>query len=289
MKIAVGIIVFNSDFVLRQAIDAVLPFASAVCVAEGPVKWWQQQGVTTSADDTNVILDSFGDKIRVVHGQYEEKTEQCRAWFNMIPSDTDYIICVDADEVHKPEHLEALIKFLEKEKPTSVGFQSASFFGGFDRIIGGFERAHSFKRVLKYAPGCEYRTHRQPTLSVNGQDIHGKDILGSQLFEATGIEMCHYSYVSPQMVHDKIRYYEGAVISKGNCIPNYFQDVWLNWVQNPGQRLQIEQKWKGVQEFMPKARGECYTEPFMGSHPDSIQRIMPELIDRFENQLTAFL
>jgi len=288
MNIAVGMIVLNSDFVLKQTIEAVLPFATKVCVAEGPVKWWADNGVTTSTDETNDILASFGDKIHVHHGQYVEKTEQCRAWFSMIPDDTDYIICVDADEVHKPEHLEILIKFLERERPTTVGFKSDSFFGGFDTIIGGFEAQHSFLRVLKYEKGCEYRTHRQPTLSLNGRDIRGKDITGNQLYDATGITMSHYSYVSPQMVHDKIKYYEGAVISAGNCIPNYFQDVWLNWVNNPENRLEIERVWRGVQEFVPKARGECYTQPFTGTHPENILRDMDSLKAKFAHQLSRF-
>lgn len=292
LKISFGIIVLNGDFFLRQVIESIYPYAHSICVAEGSVKYWREQGIETSQDETNLILHTFPDpdnKLKIVHGTWDEKTEQCQAWFKLVPEDTDYVFCVDSDEVHSAENIEKLIKFLEKEQPTSVGFKSDSFYGGFDRIIGGFEREHSFKRVLQYKKGCIYRTHRQPTLSLNGIDIEGKDISGNQLHSATGITMWHGSYVSPKGVKDKIQYYENAVITQGNCIANYFENVYLNWVLNPHKRQQIEQTYKGVQEFNPQTRGEAFTMPFSGNHPDIIKRDMVHLIQKFEIQLEKIL
>jgi glycosyltransferase involved in cell wall biosynthesis len=289
MKISAGMIVLNSDFVLRQTIESVLPFVDRLYVSEGPVAWWQSRGIMGSTDETMDILSSFGDKVRVVRGTYAEKTEQCRAWFSMVPSDTDYVLCVDADEVHKPEHLESMIRFLEREQPKSMGFRSNTFFGGFDYVMGGFEADHDFVRVLKYEKGCEYLTHRAPTLSINGTPIQGRHVTGRQLFEATGHEMFHYSYVSPSMVHQKLQYYENAVISSGNCVPNYFDDIWLKWVIHPELREQIERDNKGVHEFIPSARGDAFTLKFNGHHPDVITRDMAYLQDKFKNQLFNFI
>lgn len=304
LKLTFGIITLNADFFLKQVLESIYPFAHKIIIADGAVTWWKQQGVYRSTDDTLRIIHDFPDpqfKILLVKGgPYEEKTEQCRAWFKHVPKDTDYVFCNDADEIHSPVNLEKLIRFLEKGKPSSVGFKSDSFYGGFDRIIGGFERNHSFKRVLKYIPGCYYRTHRQPTLSMwnthftndESKDIAGSDINGNQLYEATGITMWHGSYVSPKGVFNKIRYYEGSVIEDGQCIPNYFQDVWLAWVRgNENQRLEIEEKWKGVQEFMPAARQyqECYTEPYTGTHPPAIRMAIPQLLAKFDKELKLFL
>lgn len=300
LKLTFGIIVLNGDFFLRQVLESIYPFAHAICIAEGPVSYWAQNGCAGSTDDTVAIIKNFPDpknKIRLTQGVFKEKDDQCRAWFNLVPADTSYVVCNDADEVHTPENILKLIKFLEKENPTSVGFKSDSFFGGFDRIIGGFERDHSFKRVLKYIPGCIYRTHRQPTLSmvtssaatdVSYTDIMGKDITGNQLYEATGITMWHGSYVSPKAVYEKIKYYENAVIAPGKCIPNYFHDVWLKWVlAEDDERFEIEKKYNGVQEFMPEARGECFTIPYEGKHPEVIERYFPELNKKFNDQLLA--
>lgn len=289
LKLVAGIIIFNGDFLLRQVLESIYPHVDAICIAEGPVTWWQQQGFTTSTDDTNKILNEFPDpdnKIKIVHGQYTEKDDQCRAWFELVPTDTDYILCVDADEVHRQEYLVRLKEYLIEHEPTSVGFKSDSFYGGFERIVGGFEREHTFKRVLKYVNGCSYKTHRQPTLAINGADIVGKDISGQELFEETGITMWHGSYLSPLAVYNKIQYYEAAVIDKGRCIPNYFEDVWLAWVTGDDkQRLAIEEKWNGVQEFVPEARGECKTIPYEDEHPDVIIRDMDELRAKFEKEL----
>lgn len=298
MKLTFGLITLNADFFLRQVLESIYPVAHKIIIADGAVKWWADNGLIQSIDDTIKIIEEFPDpqmKILLVKGgPYKEKDEQCRAWFDHVPADTDYVICNDADEVHSPENLEKLIAFLEKEKPTSVGFKSDSFFGGFERIIGGFERDHSFKRVLQYKPGCFYKTHRQPTLRMRQEpdsyDIAGKDITGNQLYEATGITMWHGSYVSPVGVYNKIRYYEGAVIKPGQCIPKYFKEVWLPWVLgNDPMKAAIENKWKGVQEFVPEARGDCYTIPYTGNHPPAIQESMPELLFKLDDQLSRFI
>lgn len=292
LNLTVGIIVLNGDFFLRQVIESLYPYAHAICIAEGAVNYWAQQGITTSTDDTLEILTTFPDpenKIKVVHGTYAEKDDQCRAWFNLVPDDTDYILCCDSDEVHTGKNIERLIDYLSTQQPTSVGFKSDSFYGGFERIIGGFERDHSFKRVLKYEKGCIYRTHRQPTLSLNGNDIQGKDITGNQLYAETGITMWHGSYVSPKGVYEKIKYYESAVIKPGACIPNYFTDVFMPWVTQPDKRDEIENRWRGVQEFMPQFRGDCFTLPFTGEHPDVILRDWEILQNKFNKQLEYYV
>ena len=78
MKIAFGMIVFEGDYVLRECLECVYPYAEQILIAEGPVTFWQQQGKTTSEDKTNWILANFPDpdnKIKVIHGQFSEKDE----------------------------------------------------------------------------------------------------------------------------------------------------------------------------------------------------------------------
>ena len=47
MKIAFGMIVFEGDYVLKECLEQVYPFASQILIAEGPVSYWQRQGRTT--------------------------------------------------------------------------------------------------------------------------------------------------------------------------------------------------------------------------------------------------
>lgn len=293
MKIAFGMIVFEGDYVLKQCLEQVYPFASQILIAEGPVSYWQRQGRTTSTDETNKILDEFPDpenKIKIVHGQYGEKDEQCRAYMQHINDDIDYIWNLDSDEVYKTEDLKKMFDFLEAEQPTSVGIRSCSFYGGFDRYLTGFElNRDNFLRVFKYTKGSTWLTHRPPTIKYpEGSNIVLKHIDSETLFNKTGIQMYHYSYVFPKQVHTKINYYKDSV-SKQNCIDNYFDEIYLPWVlSDDSEKKFIESKYLGVHEFKAHVRGECYTEKFGFGHPEAITNDMTSLIDKFNKQLKEY-
>lgn len=291
MKIAAGIIIFNSDFVLKQVLESIYPHVSQILISEGCVGYWVQKGFTTSLDNTNKIIENFPDpdkKITIVHGTYTEKTEQANAYMKYVHPDTDYVWNLDADEVFKFKHIIKIKQLLATGKYTSIGFKSFTFYGGFDRYLSGFEREHDFVRIQKYHPGAMWSNHRPPTIDLpfGQQKVHFD---GNKTAEM-GILMYHYSYVFPRQVFEKIQYYESAVISKGNCIPNYFNEVYLPWVMGDHEtKFRIEQQYKGVHEFMPHARGECYTEQFVGTHPEIILRDMDELKQEFTKQITPFL
>lgn len=151
MKIAFGMIVFEGDYVLKECLECVYPFAEQILIAEGPVQFWQDEGKTTSEDNTNEILRNFPDpdgKIKIVHGQFSEKDEQCNAYMQFLNDDIDYFWQIDSDELWKAEDVKKIIKVLEKEKYTSVDVKSCSFYGGFDRYIGGFERQKVISTVF---------------------------------------------------------------------------------------------------------------------------------------------
>jgi hypothetical protein len=290
MKIAFGMIVFEGDYVLRQCLEQVYPFASQILIAEGPVSYWQRQGRTTSLDETNKILDEFPDpenKIKIVHDQFNEKDDQCRAYMQHINDDIDYIWNLDSDEIYSTTDLEKIISFLESEKPTSVGVRSCSFYGGFDDYLTGFElNRDNFLRIFRYTKGSTWLTHRPPTIQYPiDSNITKKHIDSDTLFNSLGVQMYHYSYTFPDQVYKKVNYYKDSV-SRQNCIDNYFTRVYLPWVG--GKKDIVEKEFIGVHEFKPHMRGECYTEKFTGSHPESIQRDMGQLKTKFQKQLNNY-
>lgn len=290
LKIAFGMIVFEGDYVLKQTLESVYPYASQILIAEGPVRYWQDKGRTTSTDDTNKILQDFPDpdnKITIVHGQFEEKDEQCRAYMPHLKDDTDYIWNLDSDEVFKGEDIKSLIGILEKENYTSVGVRSCSFYGRFEDYIGGFElKTDNFLRIFKVYPGATWLTHRPPTIkAATGVALPEKHLDSDTLWEKHGIQMYHYSYVFPKQVKNKIEYYK-AKVSRQNCHPNYFNDIYLPWVK--GNR-EVEQAWAGVHEFIPPIRGPSFTVKFEGTHPKSIEDSMDKLKKRFDDELQEFL
>jgi hypothetical protein len=292
MKIAFGMIVFEGDFVLKECLEQVYPFASQILISEGPVKYWQDLGKSTSEDNTNNILDNFPDpdnKITIVHGQFSEKDEQSNAYMSHLNKDTDYLWMIDSDEVYRTEDIVKAIEFLSKMKPTSVGVQSCSFYGGFDHYLTGFEeKTDNFLRIFKVTPNSTWLTHRPPTIKYenNIQKLH---INSSMFYQLTGVKMYHYSYVFPEQVRKKIDYYK-AKVSKDNCIDNYFNDVYLPWVLSSDEnKKSIEQKYLGVHEFKPHVRGECYTSKFNGQHPESIIKSYETLKLRFNNELKKYV
>lgn len=286
LKIAFGMIVFEGDYVLKQCLEQVYPYAEQILIAEGPVKYWQDRGRTTSTDATNEILKNFPDpdnKITIVHGQWSEKDEQCKAYMKHIRDDIDYIWNLDSDEVYKSEDLKKILNVLQNYNPTSVGIQSCSFYGGFKNYLTGFELAQdNFLRIFKYEKGSTWLTHRPPTIQYpNG--ITRKHLTSTELFILTGAQMYHYSYVFPNQVKTKIDYYK-AKVSMNKCIDGYFENVYLPWIA--GKNTEVEKTYVGVHEFKPEYRGPCYTKLFEGTHPKAIERDMNQLTTIYSKQLS---
>ena len=293
MKIAFGMIVFEGDYVLKQCLEQVYPFASQILIAEGPVSYWQRQGRTTSLDETNKILAEFPDpdnKIKIVHGQFNEKDDQCRAYMEHINDDIDYIWNLDSDEVYKTEDLKKIIEFLAENKPTRVGLRSCSFYGGFDDYLTGFElKRDNFLRIFRYVKGSTWQTHRPPTIQYPPDaNIVRRHIDSNTMYDVLGVQMYHYSYVFPVQVHTKVNYYKDSV-SRDNCIDDYFNKIYLPWVNGSDEdKKNIESKYLGVHEFKPHVRGECFTTKFNDSHPEAIQKDLDSLKEKFKRQLKKY-
>jgi hypothetical protein len=294
LKIAFGMIVFEGDYVLKECLEQVYPFAEQILIAEGPVSYWQRQGRITSTDDTNRILDSFPDpdnKIKIVHSQYSEKDDQCRAYMKYINDNIDYIWNLDSDEIYTTEDLHKIVKMLETEKPTSVGIRSCSFYGDLDHYLTGFELAKdNFLRIFKYEKGSTWQTHRPPTiLYPRDMNIIKKHIDSDSLYRDLDVQMYHYSYVFPNQVYKKIMYYKDSV-SRHNCIDDYFNLVYLPWIRGDLETKQaIENRYLGVHEFKPHVRGECFTAIFQKNHPESIENSIELIRNTIQNQLEGYI
>lgn len=291
VKLAAGMIVLNGDFVLKQCLEQLYPHMDQILIAEGPVKFFQDKGLTTSTDQTNEILENFPDpdnKITIVHGQFSEKDEQCNAYMKHLRDDIDYLINVDSDEVYKSEDLIKLKGFLEPKTYTSIGVRSISFYGGFQKYIGGFElQTDNFLRIFRVTPGCKWLTHRPPTIQYP-TSVQKRHLNSDTFYDLTGIQMYHYSYVFPDQVYNKIQYYK-AKVSMDRCIDNYFNSVYLPWVMGSSiQKDTIEELHNGVHEFKPEMRMHTRTETFNEAHPEAIQRDLPELVDRITKELEKY-
>lgn len=294
MKIAFGMIVFEGDYVLQECLEQVYPFAEQILISEGPVQYWQDKGKTTSTDKTNHILDNFPDpdnKIKIIHGQFSEKDDQCNAYAQYLNPDIDYLWNLDSDEVYKAEDLVKIINFLKEVQPSSVSVRSCSFYGGFDHYLTGMELyKDNFRRIFRVTPGSVWLTHRPPTIKYpEAANVEMKHVDGDVLFNYTGSQMYHYSYVFPDQVYKKIAYYAES-LNPGGVIDNYFHSVYLPWVTgNKEQKEVVENTHQGVHEYRPEKRGECRTALFEGEHPAAITANKTKLQKEFDIQLKKYL
>lgn len=300
MKIAFGIIVLNGNNTLEESLKTIYPYASQILIAEGPVKYWQEHGYTTSTDGTNEMIDNFPDpenKIKIVHSQYEEKLQQTNAYIEYMNDDIDYLWNLDSDQVFKSEDIETVIRLLEESDKTYtlVTFKSMSFFGGFDHYLTGFEEKAKFPGLFKVYPGSKWLTHRYPKMIHKQASLPDKVLDSEFLASKYGIRIYHYSYVFADHLYQKSKYYREYLGALGANTPknkgrntimeDYFYKIWMPWVNgNEIERQNIENKYKGVHEFIPEKRGDCYTTKFTGTHPKIIQDNMNKLIDKFNKQ-----
>ena len=292
VKIAFGMIVFEGNYVLKECLDCIYPHASQILIAEGPVKYWQEQGKTTSKDGTNETLARYHDpenKISIVHGRYSEKDEQCNAYMQFLHDDIDYVWEVDSDETYKHEDIEKVKKLLHDNQYTSMDVRSCSFYGGFDHYIGGFELSTgNFHRIFKVYPGSRWVTHRPPTMGHAIADtLPNKHLDSDRLYGEHGVQMYHYSYVFPNQVYKKIAYYK-AKVSMSNCIDDYFNRVYLPWITgDDDKKAAIEEQFNGVHEFKPESRIHAKTLKFNGAHPqpiaDNIHALSSEITQQLKN------
>lgn len=286
MKITFFLMVFNSDWVLEECLRSVMPYGDVVAV-EGPVKYWQNKGYSTSTDSTNVILDELG--IKTIHGQWNEKDDMARAGSSLVATDTDFIWQLDADEIWKDGDIVRIKAMLERGNVDSMSFRMWSFYGGFERIMGGFEENFEVHRIQRWQPTRMWAVHRPPTvLDQNGKPWREGRHMNHMATDAFGLRFYHYSYVFPKQMAAKAEYYQAY--TGGGCIPDYMHNVYLPWVTGDAQaRARVEDMYNGVHDQLPARRGECRTRRFDGEHPKWIAERMDTLKARFDKELGEIL
>jgi len=281
-KLCFVLIAFQADHTLESCIRSVQPFGPIVA-AEGPVEFWRARGYTESTDRTNDILDEY--HVPTIHGQWSEKVEEANAAISLVPDDTDYIWCVDADEFWKADDIRAVIDLLETAPVDSMSFKATSFYGGFDRVMTGFEAKFEVHRIQRYTPGALFSSHRPPTLlAPDGKPWRNHRHVNHETTDEMGWSMFHYSYVFPSQMRMKADYYAAM----GGNIADYFNSVYVPWVTGDSdERYRIETLHNGVHNWQPVRRGPCWTERFTGEHPAEIAAAMPVLLDRFNAEVAG--
>ena len=288
-KICFTMIVFNGDYVLKENLESIYPFADSIIISEGPVKHYQKLGFTSSTDKTVEIIENFPDpegKIKLLQGQWASKDAMCDAHTAHLTG--DFVWHVDSDELYKPEDMEMVIKYLtDHDDCYSMAFKLRSFYGGLDRYISGFEENFEVHRIQRIIPGqSKWLTHRPPTMiwPPTGKKCRDMGHVDFHTTDSWGIRIYHYSHVFPTQVKAKMNYYYQR--DPNGIIQDYWNSLYVPWMRanTEAEKLQIEQPTKGVQEWLPHRRGPAFTKKFEGIHPKSIQDAIPQLEKRINEE-----
>lgn len=277
--------VFNGDFILEEVIRTFQPYGKVV-FAEGPVKYYRDRGYLTSLDDTNAILAKTIGGDNVIHGQWAEKDDEARAVSQLIPLDTDFVWWVDSDEVYQQETIEKVLALLQTNEYDGMSFKAISFYGGFDHVMTGFEAEFEVHRVQRWYPNAQWASHRPPTVNApDGRPWREHRYLNHQATSKLGLYMYHYSYVLPSAMKAKSEYYHTWT----QTIPDYFHRVYLPWVTGDDiAKAEIEATYRGVHDWLPTNRGDCYTARFTGRHPKEIEKSLPRLKQRIADEILLY-
>lgn len=287
MKVAFSVIVFNLDYILDAVLESIYPWASQILITEGPVEYFMKRGFTVSTDNTVEIIKSFPDpekKIKLIQGQWKDKTEMVKAQTEFVDPDTTFGWVVDADEVYKQDDIKKILEMLPDYD--SVAFRSLTFLGGFDYVLGGWEQEAQYHRIKRWNP-AGWKAHRaaQMVNPATGKDWREYRHLRPDILAAMGIYLYHYTYVWRNQVASKSRFYRKAVAGD-RVMPDFYGQVWLPWVTgDERQRRKIEREYAGVHEWDRKHRGSCYPKRFTGRHPAVIEKRMGRLQQRLRQEL----
>ncbi len=272
MKVSFGIIVVNGEPWIEPVLHNLYEHAHSICIAEGATKNWKDTNnfnTPRSTDNTLDIIKNFPDpdnKIRLATPDefYEEKLEQCNAWIDLVPEDTDYVWQIDVDEFYHEDDIQKMVSLLSSENYSYVEFPVKNFFKGFDYIATGGQGwgyDTPFPRIFKYLPGCQWIDHRPPTiLDRNGNDLRNiKPLMGKD----NPIHMLHYSYVTDKQVEEKIKYYTKTF--NRDYYNEWYLPFYKEW--SPRNRKQLESKISAH----PSCPGGS-TKRFNDEHPKIIQK-----------------
>jgi hypothetical protein len=232
MKITTGTIVFNGEKLtpkgmLEAQLKQLYYLADQIIIVEGATRadnkthyfdgdatWCTENGHST--DNTVKIIKEFPDpdkKIVLIEaaGFWNGKTQMCNEWSKIATG--NYIWQIDVDEFYQKNDIDKMKKILEKYDPNAVHFFANHFWGDFYNCIDEscpFTWGNNlpWQRIFKHKPGSKWERHEPPTYILpDGTDCNTKQVIPREETLKAGIKMYHYSYVTPEQISFKAKFY----------------------------------------------------------------------------------
>ena len=237
-KLSVGMIVFNGDAYLTDALDGVYDLAHEIIIVEGAVEgMWQYADERGSSTDTTLQkIAAYPDpdeKIVLVTPSKSHRWADKIEMQNEIASRVtgDIFLKMDSDEIWNPQDVARLMKKFEKDSELAiirVGFHH--FWTNFTTVAVGCPQWESkIPRMWRWQRGFHHEASFNCFVDASGRHVREEN--GYKTAYITDKLVYHFGYVQPaSRVQAKLSYYAGRGIEKN------VEDRYTNW--QPGQETQ---------------------------------------------------
>ena len=157
MKILLGMIAYNEEYLINASLESVFDFIDKGVVIDG-------SPTGTSTDKTAEIIKRFSSKIDYYSGSYSNKKDQRNEYINCLQpyiDDDTWLFMVDADEIWKKEDL-GMIKDLminAESHINAIFFKHIHFWRDFKHYITGGLFDKWLYRINRLKKGYRYAVH----------------------------------------------------------------------------------------------------------------------------------
>jgi len=242
VKISFGIIVVDGMPFIRHQLELLYPHAHQIIICEGGDDIWKKlHGHRNSQDETIDFIQSFPDpenKIEFIQKKWRDKNHMCHEYSKRVTG--DIVWHIDVDEFVDPAHIPYLISLFKKfPEYDAMAIPQIVFWGDAHTVIGaqnGTPKKWSWKwfhidRIYRYKNGMY--VHHIPQRGyydpISKQVVQGRPF-PPRFFIDRGIYTYHFSYVFPQSVLIKMKYYNERL---PNCIKDgWFDNVFMKFKEN---------------------------------------------------------
>ncbi len=256
-RLSVGMIVFNGDTYITEALDGVYDLAHEIIIVEGAVRgmWEHANGRGSSTDATLQKIAGYPDpdhKITLVtpspDHRWEDKVEMQNEIAKRVTGDV--YLKLDSDEVWDPRDVARIVKMFEDDPELSVvrvGFHH--FWTNFETVAVGCPQWESkIPRFWRWRHGFHHSASFNYFVDANGVPVKSEN--GYKELVVPDKLVYHFGYVQQvEKVRAKLGYYAGRGIERN------VEDRYSNW--QPGEETQ-------------PTTGGGTAEPFRGSLPPGL-------------------
>lgn len=171
--------------------------------------WCQPQTAGLSEDGTREFLDMIREHPRVMvirKEMWDGKVEMCNACLERIGHEC-VLMQMDCDEIWRPDAIEKLVRFFERDPVAAVAQVKCRYFLGVNIVAtkeGGYgNKPGEWLRAWRFTPGDKFNRHEPPMLNQQAKGHY----LNPEWLVLEGVYFDHFAWWSENQAAYKEQFY----------------------------------------------------------------------------------